>query len=77
MENYQQGVYDRRLGQIAIEQNEALENFYFQLKKMKFLNAIKKGNEITILMHADLQKNCGKCKANRYFLSFYRWRFRE
>lgn len=30
-ENYQQGVYDRRLIQIASEQNEALENVYFQL----------------------------------------------
>lgn len=57
MENYQQGVYDKRLSQIASEQNEALENVYFQLKKMKFVNAIKKGNELTILMRADLQKN--------------------
>lgn len=48
MENYQQGVYDKRLSQIASEQNEALENVYFQLKKMKFVNAIKKGNELTI-----------------------------
>ena len=31
MENYQQGVYDRRLSQIASEQNEALDNVYFQL----------------------------------------------
>ncbi len=29
MENYHQGVYDRRLGQIASQQNEALENVYF------------------------------------------------
>lgn len=51
-ENYQQGVYERRLVAIADEQNEALENVYIQNKKMKFLNAVKKGNEITILMRS-------------------------
>lgn len=62
MENYQQGVYDRRLGAIASEQNKLLENVYFQLKKMKFLNAVKKGGEITIMMRADLQKNAANVK---------------
>lgn len=62
MENYHQVVYDRRLGQIASEQYEALENVYFQLKKMKFVNAIKQGNELTILMRADLQKNAVNLK---------------
>ena len=62
MENYHQGVYDRRLGQIASEQNEVLENVFFQLKKMKFVSAVKKGDEITILMHCDLQKNAANVK---------------
>lgn len=62
MENYHQSVYDRRLGQIASEQNEALENAYFQLKKMKLVSAVKKDNEITILMRADLQKNAVNVK---------------
>lgn len=62
MDNYQQCVYDRRLSQVASEQNEALENVYFQLKKIKFVNAVKKGNEITILMRADLQKNAVNIK---------------
>ena len=62
MENYHQGVYDRRLGQIAAEQNDVLENVYFQLKKLKFVNAFKKGNEITILMRVDLQKNIADVK---------------
>lgn len=70
MENYQQGVYDKRLSQIASEQNEALENVYFQLKKMKFVNAIKKGNELTILMRADLQKNATNlCRPTLLFIS--------
>lgn len=62
MENYQQGVYDKRLAAIASEHNEALENVSFQLKKMKFVNAFKKGNEITILMRAELQKNSANVK---------------
>ena len=57
-----QGVYDRRLCSIASEQNEALENAYFQIKKMKSLNSVKKGNEIAILMRADLQKNAANVK---------------
>jgi hypothetical protein len=55
MENYQQSVYDRRLSAIASEQNEALENAYIQIKKLKFVNAVKKGNDLMVLMHADLQ----------------------
>ena len=62
MENYHQGVYDKRLGQIASEQNDALENVYFQLKKLKFVNAVKNGNEITIILRADLQKNIANVK---------------
>ena len=62
MENYQQSVYDRRLSQIASEQNEALENVYFLLNKMKFVNAVKKGDDITILMRAELQNNSANVK---------------
>lgn len=40
MENYHQAVYDRKLGLIASEQNEAMENVYFQIKKLKFINAV-------------------------------------
>ena len=40
MENYHQAVYDRKLGLIASEQNEATENVYFQIKKLKFINAV-------------------------------------
>ena len=62
MENYHQAVYDRKLGLIASEQNEATENMYFLLKKLKFINAVKKGNEIIILLRADLQKNPANVK---------------
>lgn len=70
MENYHQAVYDRKLGLIASEQNEAMENVYFQLKKMKFVNAVKKGNEITILLRADLQKNATNIKQTDIALHF-------
>lgn len=62
MENYQQGTYNRRLSSIASEQNEALENGFFQIKKMKFLNAIKRGKELTIQMRIELQKNSANIK---------------
>lgn len=70
MENYHQGVYDRRLCQIASEQNETLENVYLQIKKMKFVNAVKRGNEITILMRAYLQKNAANIKQTDITLHF-------
>lgn len=62
MENYHQTVYDRKLGLIASEQNEATENVYFQIKKLKFINAVKKGNDIIILLRADFQKNPANIK---------------
>lgn len=70
MENYHQTVYDRKLGLIASEQNEAMENVYFQLKKMKFVNAVKKGNELTIILRADLQKNPANVKQTDIILHF-------
>lgn len=70
MDNYHQAVYDRKLGLIASEQNKAMENVYFQLKKMKFVNAVKKGNDITILIRADLQKNAANVKQTDIVLHF-------
>lgn len=70
MENYHQAVYDRKLGLITSEQNEAMENVYFQLKKMKFVNAVKKGNELTIILRADLQKNPANVKQTDIILHF-------
>ena len=62
MENYQLGSYNRRLSSIAGEQNEALENVHFQIKKMRFLNAAKRGEELTIQMRIELQKNSANIK---------------
>ncbi len=57
IDNYQQSVYDRCLGAVASEQNDALENIYIQIKNMKLVKAVKEGNEITILMRANLLNN--------------------
>lgn len=57
LENFHQVIYESYFARILSEQHEALHNKYFDIKKMKFVNAIKKGNELTILMRADLQKN--------------------
>ena len=37
---------------------------------MKFVNAVKKGNDITILMRADLQKNAANVKQTGIALHF-------
>jgi len=62
MDNYEQSVYDRRLSAIAGEQNDVLENVYFQIKNLKFVYAVKKRNDLTVLMRADLQKNAADVK---------------
>ena len=62
MRNYQQGTYNRRLSSIASEQNEEWENGYFQIKKMKSLNAVNGGKELTIQMRIELQKNAANIR---------------
>ena len=62
MENYQQVVYDSKICQILREQNEALEQMEFQLKKMRFVRATKRGNEITLLFTVWPTKNVAHVK---------------
>lgn len=50
LENYTQGTYSRQIALILGEQHEALQNKFFNIKKMKFVSAAKKGNELSILM---------------------------
>lgn len=70
LDNYQQGVYDRRLSLIAHEQNDTLENVHFQIKNVKLVSAIKKGDEITILMNLKLEKNTAKVKQTEILFHF-------
>ena len=57
LENYTQGTYSRLIAQILGEQYEALQNKFFNIKKMKFVSASKKGNELSIFMKVWPDKN--------------------
>lgn len=46
LENCDQGVIERQLATILCEQVETLNKLYFNIKKVKFQRATKKGNEI-------------------------------
>ena len=62
LENYNQGVYIRQVESWLGEQVEALEKLNFTIKKMKFQNAKKVGNEITIMLKVSLEKNIANVK---------------
>lgn len=62
LENYDQGVYYRQLAYLLEEQVEALEKLYFHIKKVKFQNAKKVGNEIIIMLKVSLDKNLADVK---------------
>jgi len=57
LENYRQGTYSRQIAQTLGEQVEELKQVYFNVKKMKFVSATKKGNDLTILMKVWPGKN--------------------
>ena len=62
LENYTQGTYSRLIAQILGELHEALQNKFFNIKKMKFVSAIKKGSELSILMKVWPDKNARDMK---------------
>ena len=57
LENYTQGTYEKLLTRMLGEQVEELKQAYFNIKKMKFVSAVKKGNELSILMKVWPDKN--------------------
>ena len=57
LENYTQGTYSRLIALMIGEQVEELKQAYFNIKKMKFVSATKKGNELTILMKVWPEQN--------------------
>lgn len=57
LKNYNQGTYERQIAQMLGEQVRELENVYFNIKKLKFVSAVKKGNEIYINLKVWLDKN--------------------
>ena len=70
LENYQQSVYINRISLILSEQNEALENLYQRTKKMKFVSAEKKADELTVVMRLWLDKNAANVKQTDMILYF-------
>lgn len=62
LENYKQGTYERQITLMIGEQVEELKLTYFNIKKMKFVSASKKGNEITILLRIWPDKTIGDMK---------------
>ena len=62
LENFHQGIYGRYYAKILSEQHEALHNKYFDIKKMKFVSAKKKGNDLFILMKVWPDKTIGDIK---------------
>lgn len=57
LENCTQGTYSRQIALMIGEQVEELKQTYFNIKKMKFVSAAKKGKELTILMKVWPGKN--------------------
>ena len=70
LENYQQSVHERRISLILGEQNETLENLYLRTKKMKFVSAGKKADELSILTRVWLDKNAANVKQTDMILHF-------
>lgn len=70
MNNYQQGFYISQLKDIASDQNKALQYVYLEIKKMSFLYAVKKGDELAIMMKLHLHKNSSGIKQTNLLFYF-------
>lgn len=70
LENYTQGTYSRLIALMIGEQVEELKQAYFNIKKMKFVSATKKGNELSILMKIWLDKNSRDVKQEGLAIHF-------
>jgi len=70
MKNYQQGFYVSQLKDIASEQNKALEYVYLEIKKLSFVYAVKKGDELAIMMKLQLHKNSSGSKQTNLLFYF-------
>ena len=70
MNNYQQGFYVSQLKGIAGEQNNALEHINLEIKKLSFVYAVKKGDELAIMMKLHLHKNTSGIKQTNLLFYF-------
>lgn len=62
MDNHHQSIYSRKLCKILKKQVEPLEKLEFELKKIQFESATKRGDGNTLLFTAWLDKNAAKVK---------------
>jgi hypothetical protein len=62
LENIHQVIYESYFARILSEQHEALQNKFFNIKKIKLVSAEKKDNEITIQMMVSPDKNIQNIK---------------
>ena len=70
MKNYQQGFYVSQLKDIASDQNKALQYVYLEIKKLSFVYAVKKGDELAIMMKLQLHKNSSGSKQTNLLFYF-------
>ncbi len=70
MKNYQQGFYISQLKDIASDQNKALQYVYLKIKKLSFVYAVKKGDELAIMMKLQLHKNSSGSKQTNFIFYF-------
>ena len=71
LENYTQGTYEKLLTRMLGEQVEELKQAYFNIKKMKFVSAVKRGNELSIHMKVWPDKNTKDVKQVDLTFHFY------
>ncbi len=62
LDNYHQLSYTNQLCRIIKEQEPAFEKIYVKIKKIEFVSAYKKGNEIALKFSIKLDKNEVKIK---------------
>ena len=70
LENYTQGTYSRLIALMLGEQHDALQNMFFNIKKMKFVSAAKKSDELTILMKVWPEQNVRDVKQADLIIHF-------
>lgn len=70
LENYQQGYYISQLKDIAGEQNKALEHVYLQIKRLSFGYAIKRGEELSVMVKLQFRKNSSGVKQTNLLFYF-------
>ena len=70
LDNYTQGTYDRLLTRMLGEQVEELKQAYFNIKKMKFVSAVKRGDVLTIIMKVWPGKNTKDVKQGNLTIHF-------